>query len=105
MIAKLFGFENNVDYYRKSCSKQYLRHIRVPVLVVNAVDDPFIDETGLPGPEDVDVAPVRLIYHDKGGHCGFVTSLAEECEEERWLPKELARFVHHAEQQHQEFMR
>lgn len=103
VVAKLYNFESNVDYYRKSCSKQYLQHIRVPVMVVNAVDDPFIDERGLPGPEDIGEAPVRILYHEHGGHCGFVTleALTEGArEEDRWLPSELARFLHHAEGRH-----
>ena len=100
MIAKLHDFEDKVDYYRQSCSKQYLPRIRVPTLVVNAIDDPFINEAGLPTARDVgDEAPVRLVYHPHGGHCGFLTGREAPgmAEEDRWLPTELARFIAHVD--------
>jgi uncharacterized protein len=102
VVANLHGFESNVDYYTRSCSKQYLPHIGVPSLVVNAVDDPFIEETGLPNEQDLAEAPVRLVYHDYGGHCGFISEddTGDLEEHERWLPKELARFLTHVEGHH-----
>ncbi len=99
VIAKLHNFEGKVDYYTQSCSKQYLPRIRVPALVVNARDDPFINVAGLPTQAEVGEGTVRLIYHDYGGHCGFLTGREEKGapEEERWLPTELARFLKHAD--------
>lgn len=74
-IAKIYGFKDNIDYYRQTGAKRWLRHIRVPTIAMNARDDPFFDEDALPCPvQDVgDLAPVRMIYHDYGGHCGFYT--------------------------------
>jgi uncharacterized protein len=99
VIAKLHGFTDKVDYYRQSCSKQYLPRIRVPSLVVNAIDDPFINEAGLPAQADVGGAPVRLVFHKHGGHCGFITGDERPGmpEEERFLPWELARFLAHVD--------
>lgn len=89
-----------MDYYTQSCSKQYLPRIRVPALVVNALDDPFINEEGLPAQADVgEEAPVRLVYHKHGGHCGFISGDERPGmpEEDRWLPVELARFLLHVD--------
>lgn len=99
VIAKLHNFEGKEDYYTQSCSKQYLPRIRIPALVVNARDDPFINEKGLPTPEEVGEGTVRLVYHKHGGHCGFLTGQEEKggLEEERWLPTELARFLEHVD--------
>ena len=97
VIAKLHGFRDNVDYYTQSCSKQYLPKIKVPSVVINAIDDPFVEQDGLPSDSDVQGAPVRLIYHAYGGHCGFMAQNESPVEEERWLPQELARFIHHTE--------
>jgi len=99
VIAKLHGFRDKVDYYTQSCSKQYLPRIRVPALVVNALDDPFIDARGLPAQGDVGDAPVRLVYHKHGGHCGFIErgERPGTPEEDRWLPLELARFLAHVD--------
>jgi len=74
-IAKIYGFKDNIDYYRQTGAKRWLRHIRVPTIAMNARDDPFFDEKALPcAVQDVgDLAPVRMIYHEYGGHCGFYT--------------------------------
>lgn len=99
VIAKLHNFDGKVDYYTQSCSKQYLPRIRIPALVINARDDPFINENGLPAPDEVGEGTVRLVYHKHGGHCGFLTGQEEKGhrEEERWLPTELARFLMHVD--------
>jgi predicted alpha/beta-fold hydrolase len=67
----------------------------VPTCAINARDDPFIEETSLPTRVDVgEEAPVRLIYTDQGGHCGFMANtLLEEEKETGWLAHELARFI------------
>ena len=76
-IAPIYGFKDKFHYYRNSGSKWWLPSIRVPVVAINAIDDPFILESTLPTAEDVgEIAPVRLIYHSHGGHCGFYTSQA-----------------------------
>lgn len=51
-------------------ASNYLSRVRVPLMVVNAKDDPFIDGNSLPEQERVGDAPVRLVYHNYGGHCG-----------------------------------
>jgi predicted alpha/beta-fold hydrolase len=72
-IATIYNFKDKNDYYIQNGSKAFLPQIRVPVISINAVDDPFIPEHSLPHPvDDVGGAPVRLIYHEHGGHCGFV---------------------------------
>lgn len=92
-IAKIYGFEDKIDYYRKTGSKWWLSKIRVPSIAVNAVDDPFIEASSLPGEADVGAAPVRLIYHEKGGHCGFVSRDNEH--PHGWLAEELGRALKH----------
>jgi predicted alpha/beta-fold hydrolase len=82
-----------VDYYRKTGSKWWLNKIRVPAVAINAVDDPFIEASSLPTNEDVGVAPVRLIYHSKGGHCGFVGRNVQQ--PHGWIAEELGRALQH----------
>ena len=50
--------------------------MRVPLYVLNALDDPFIDRTSLPTRADLGDAPVLLRYTEHGGHCGYITSAA-----------------------------
>lgn len=100
-IAKIYGFEDKFDYYRQSGSKWWLSKIRVPAFAMNALDDPFIDETSLPNETDIADAPVRLIYHAKGGHCGFSTSRmstepnSPAAPSHGWLAEELSRMISH----------
>lgn len=74
-IARLYNFKDKFDYYERSGSIRFLQNIRVPTIAFNAVDDPFIEAGSLPTEEAHvgDEAPVRLIYHNHGGHCGFYT--------------------------------
>jgi hypothetical protein len=74
-VARIYNFRDKIDYYEQSGSIRYLKDIRVPSIAINAVDDPFIEENSLPTEADhVKGAPVRLIYQDYGGHCGFLAS-------------------------------
>jgi len=74
-IAAIYRYKDQFDYYTQNGSKAWIPKIRVPVVSINAKDDPFIPEKTLPDPvKDVENAPVRLIYTQHGGHCGFVAS-------------------------------
>jgi len=74
-IAAIYKYKDQFDYYLQNGSKAWVHKIRVPVVSINAKDDPFIPEKTLPDPvADVGEAPVRLIYTKHGGHCGFVAS-------------------------------
>ncbi len=44
----LHGFRNTEDYWHRASSKPLLSHIRVPALVVNALNDPFVPASSLP---------------------------------------------------------
>jgi uncharacterized protein len=71
VTAPLHGFRDADHYYRASSSRQYMRHIGVPTLLIQARNDPFMTPDVIPSPEEV--APcVTLDVHDSGGHVGFV---------------------------------
>jgi predicted alpha/beta-fold hydrolase len=71
ITAPLHGFCDVDDYYARSSSRQYLRHIRVPTLILHAEDDPFLTARAIPGAEEL--APgVVLELSRRGGHVGFV---------------------------------
>ena len=73
VTAPLHGFRDTEDYWNLSSSKPWLRHIEVPTLVINALNDPFMPASALPRPEDVSSA-VILEFPEEGGHAGFLTS-------------------------------
>ena len=68
VTAPLHGFEGAEDYYRRASSGQFIARIRIPVLIVQARDDPFMPDDPLPP-----LSPwVRLEAPSRGGHVGFV---------------------------------
>lgn len=86
VTAPLHGFHGVDDYWRRASSKPHLPHIRVPTLLLNALDDPFCPADALPGPAEVS-GQVRLDYQSAGGHVGFVTGAFPG--HLQWLPKHL----------------
>ena len=42
-IAKIYGFKDNIDYYRSTSCYYYLPGVAVPLFILNAADDPFFD--------------------------------------------------------------
>jgi predicted alpha/beta-fold hydrolase len=72
VTAPLHGYRNTDDYWTRASSKPGLRHIRVPTLVLNARNDPFLPASALPGAGEISAA-VTLEQPDGGGHVGFVS--------------------------------
>ncbi|WP_348755001.1 alpha/beta fold hydrolase [uncultured Aquincola sp.] len=68
--APLHGFQGVEDYWRRASAKPHLARIRVPALVVNALNDPFVPAASLPRPHQVG-RHVTLWQPPHGGHVGF----------------------------------
>ena len=71
--APLHGFANAQDYYARCSAGERLHKLRVPSLVLNARNDPFVPAQSLPRPFNLAEAPVTLWQPDHGGHVGFPT--------------------------------
>lgn len=68
--APLHGFRDAADYWRRASAKPHLRRIRIPALLANARNDPFVPARSLPSPADVSDR-VTLWQPAAGGHVGF----------------------------------
>ncbi len=68
--APLHGFRDTDDYWLRASAKPHLHSIRLPALVVNARNDPFVPAASLPGVSDVG-SWVTLWQPAHGGHVGF----------------------------------
>jgi hypothetical protein len=66
----LHGFTGADDYYARSSAKAQLSRIRIPALVLNARNDPFLPASALPRPGEVGPC-VTLWQPAHGGHVGF----------------------------------
>lgn len=89
--APLHGFASAVAYYAHASSRQYLAGIRVPTLLVQARNDPF-----LPWPDCYPVAEaeasafLHLEIPGAGGHCGFAETLPGRPGPERYYSERRA---------------
>jgi hypothetical protein len=68
--APVHGFRNTEDYWSRASAKPLLHRIRIPALVVNARNDPFVPASSLPGVHEVGRC-VTLWQPAHGGHVGF----------------------------------
>ena len=91
VVARLHGFKDADDYYRRSSSRQFLAKIQLPTLVIQAEDDPFMTKAVLPAAEEL--APqVRLEIYSGGGHVGFV-SRQNPFSPGYWLDSRIPKFL------------
>jgi uncharacterized protein len=72
ITGPVHGFAGAGDYYAQSSSGPYVSRVRVPLLLVNAEDDPFIPATCLPRDGARENRFVTLETFPRGGHLGFV---------------------------------
>lgn len=72
VTAPLHGFRDADHYYARSSSRSFLESIRVPTLLLHAVDDPFLPPFAIPREEAAANPHVRLRLETSGGHVGFV---------------------------------
>ncbi len=71
--APIHGFRNADDYYRRSSSRQFIGAIRVPCLLINSQDDPFLTPECYPLEEARTNPSLFLEIPEHGGHVGFVS--------------------------------
>jgi predicted alpha/beta-fold hydrolase len=92
VTAPLHGFADAEDYYRRSSSASFLEHVRVPTLLVQAADDPFLPPERLPR-RAVESNPYLVsAFTDRGGHVGFVEGRSP-LRPSFWAERQAVRFV------------
>ena len=87
VTAPLHGFLGADDYWARSSSGPWLKHIRVPTLVLNARNDPFMPESALDAIKDSGEVPANVVleFPRSGGHAGFPGR-------DRWLARRVLEF-------------
>ncbi|MBM1104924.1 alpha/beta fold hydrolase [Aurantibacter crassamenti] len=65
------GFHNALDYYEKSNCLQFLPNIKIPALIINAVNDSFLGPSCYPYKEAMANPYLHLETPEYGGHVGF----------------------------------
>lgn len=74
VTGPVHGFADAHDYYERSSSLRFLGDLRVPTLLLSAMDDPFIPSEVLSRAARVaSTNPALTVeFHQSGGHVGFV---------------------------------
>lgn len=88
--ARIHGFTDVHDYYRRSSSRQFLKNISTPTLIVQAEDDPFTSAGVIPTAEELSPA-VTLEISRHGGHVGFVKGVPWK--PRYWLEQRIIRYL------------
>ena len=89
VTAPLHGFRSFSDYWARASSRPWLAHIRVPTLLLNAQNDPFLPASALPQTHEVS-RWITLEFPREGGHCGFISGSFPGHTD--WMPRRLFGF-------------
>ncbi|MFO7641669.1 MAG: hydrolase [Candidatus Competibacteraceae bacterium] len=91
VTAPLHGYADFHDYYARASCRPYLRRIRVPTLILHALDDPFMRPETAPTADELSPS-VRLELSPHGGHVGFVAG-RWPWRAEYWLERRIPEFL------------
>lgn len=87
--APMHGYTSAWDYYHRASSRGFIQRIRLPFLLLNAMNDPFVPASLFPNAWEVP-DNVTLEQPTDGGHVGFVSGPFPG--HLRWLPERLCGF-------------
>jgi predicted alpha/beta-fold hydrolase len=90
VTAPLHGFRDTDDYWTRASSAPLLKSIRVPALLLNAGNDPFLPERELLRATQDRSASVVLDFPRTGGHAGFLAGPFPGTH--AWLPQRILQF-------------
>lgn len=91
VTAPLFGFINAKDYWKQGSSKQFIKNVNKPVLVINAKDDSFLSKSCYPFKETENHNYVYFEAPDYGGHVGFNSTVLGK--DLYWSEKRIVEFI------------
>ena len=87
--APVHGFKSAQDYYTKCSSKQFLKNIKTPTLIIHSSDDPFMTRSIIPTKEELSKY-INLELSSNGGHVGFIAGTLFK--PEYWLEKRVTSY-------------
>ncbi len=88
--APLNGFASAEDYWEKASSAPCLGDITVPTLLINARNDPFLNEECFPVHTAKASETLTLVMPQDGGHVGFPGPTGKTV---GWLEREIVDFL------------
>lgn len=94
ITAPLHGFADVDDYYRRSSSRQFLKHIQTPTVILHALNDPFMTPDSVPHHDELGPG-VTLELSRSGGHVGFIAG-DWPWRARYWLDERICDIIHHS---------
>jgi predicted alpha/beta-fold hydrolase len=88
--APIHGFDSAADYWARSSCKPVLKDIRIPALLVNALNDPFLPGPCFPYEEAQQSEWLSLEVPRSGGHVGFIELNNRQA---YWMERRVVKFV------------
>jgi hypothetical protein len=85
------GYRDAADYYARTSSRAVIPNIRVPSLVIHALDDPIIPAGPFFDRGIADNPDVLLVLTRDGGHVGFLSDRASG-EDRHWAENRVVEF-------------
>jgi predicted alpha/beta-fold hydrolase len=89
--ARHGGYRDAADYYARTSSRAVIPDIRVPTLIVHALDDPLIPAEPFRDPGIADNPDVLLVLTRRGGHVGFLAGRTLP-EDRHWAENRVVEF-------------
>ncbi|KAI9276516.1 Alpha/Beta hydrolase protein [Sporodiniella umbellata] len=87
---RMFDYTTVNNYYRDASSCRFIEHVKVPLLCLNALDDPIAHANSIPYDEIKCNPNVILATTDEGGHIGWFEHITQPT---RWCVKPLSEFI------------
>lgn len=87
---KMFNYSTVDNYYRDSSCCRFIEHVRIPLLCINALDDPISYRPCIPFDEITINPNVVLAVTQYGGHLGWFEHAYRPS---RWVDKPLTEFI------------
>jgi len=69
--CKIYGFANAELYYREHSCIYHLQNVKVPLLLINSIDDPIVPPFLVPHESPKNNPNIILVTTKYGGHLGF----------------------------------
>ncbi len=87
--APMYGFKNAHDFYKNAGAKPFLKNIKIPTLIIQAKNDPFLSPECLDLGDAENNTNVALQLLEYGGHVGFMLPNSNET----WVEQKVVSFL------------
>ncbi len=90
--SRAHGFDGADDYYYRASSIRVIDRIRIPALLIHAIDDPFIPFAPLRNELIANNPYLLLIATEQGGHVAFVAADQKDDADRFWAENRVVEF-------------